>query len=70
MAGLNGDVGGVFPATTVLDEVDTQSPTGAYISQKVLIYDIIQEVVHHWGGEDLNNIVIEDVPLRIKRVMK
>lgn len=70
MAGLNGDVGGVFPATTVLDEVDTQSPTGAYISQKVLVYDIIQEVVHHWGGEDLNNIVIEDVPLRIKRVMK
>lgn len=70
MAGLNGDIGGRFPATTVLDEMDTQSPSGQYISEKVLVYDIIQEVVHHWGGEDLNNIVIEDVPLRIKRVMK
>lgn len=70
MAALNGEIGGTFPATTVLDEMDTQSPSGAFISKKVLVHDIIQEVVNHWGGEDLNNIVIEDVPLRIKRVMK
>lgn len=70
MCGLNGEVGGIFQSTTILDEMDTQSPTGQYITEKVLIYNLIQEVVHHFGGEDLNNIVIEDVPLRIKRVMK
>lgn len=70
MARLNGDIGGTFQSTTILDELDTQSASGQYVSKKVLVYDIIQEIVNHFGGEDLNNIVIEDVPLRIKRVMK
>lgn len=70
MAGLSGEVGGTFTATVQLDTMDTQSPSGEYISEKVLVYNIIEELVHHWGGEDLNNIVIEDVPLRIKRVMQ
>lgn len=70
MCGLNGEVGGTFQATTILDEQDTQSPSGQYVTEKVLVYNIIQELVHHFGGEDLNNIVIEDVPLRIKKVMK
>lgn len=70
MCALNGDVGGVFPSTTVLDEVDTQLPNGEYISKKVPIYDIIVEVVNHFGNEDLNNIVIEDVDTRIKQVMQ
>lgn len=70
MCGLNGEVGGTFPAAVILDEMDTQSPTGQFIQQKVLIYDIIQEIVHHYGGEPLNNILIEDVPNRIKRVMR
>lgn len=70
MFGLNGDVGGKFSSTTILDELDSQAPSGEYISEKVKIYQLIQELVHHFGGEDLNNIVIEDVPLRIKRVMR
>ena len=70
MCGLNGEVGGSFQATMILDEQDAQSPSGQYVTEKVLIYNIIQELVHHFGGEDLNNIIIEDVPLRIKRVMK
>ena len=70
MCGLNGEVGGTFPAAVILDEMDTQSPTGQFVHQKVLIYDIIQEIVHHYGGEPLNNILIEDVPNRIKRVMR
>lgn len=70
MCGLNGEVGGTFPAAVILDEMDTQSPTGQFIHQKILIYDIIQEIVHHYGGEPLNNILIEDVPNRIKRVMR
>lgn len=70
MAGLNGDVGGKIPSTTVFDELDTQSPSGEYITKKVLIYDIIMELVNHFGGEDMNNIVIEDVDTRIKRIMQ
>lgn len=70
MSMLNGDAGGTFPSTIILDEQDTQTETGEYTTEKVLIYNIIQEVVHHWGGEDLNNIVIEDVPTRIKRIMR
>ena len=70
MAMLNGEVGGVFPATTILDEMDTQAPSGEYIVEKVLIYNIIQEVVNHFGGEDLNNIIIEDVPEQIPQVVK
>ena len=70
MSTLNGDVGGMLPATTIFDEEVTQDPTGKYVTQKIPVYKIIQEAVHHFGGEDLNNIVIEDVDLRIKRVMK
>lgn len=70
MAMLNGDVGGTLPATTIFDSMDTQLPDGTYIEKKVLIYNIIQEVVHHYGGEDLSRIVIEGVPLRIRRIMQ
>lgn len=70
MAMLNGDVGGTLPATTIFDSMDTQLPSGEYIEKKVLIYNIIKEAVNHYGGEDLNRIVIEGVPLRIRRIMQ
>ena len=70
MAMLNGDVGGTLPSTVIFDSMDTQLPNGQYIEKKVLIYNIIQELVHHYGGEDLNRIVIEGVPLRIRRIMQ
>ena len=70
MAGLNGEIGGTFSATTILDEQDTQLEDGSYATTKVLVYNIISEMVNHIGGEPLNNIVIEDVPSRIQRVMR
>ena len=70
MCMLSGDLGGKFGSTITFDVMDTQLPSGEYAEEKVLVYNIIQELVHHYGGEDLNNIVIEDVPLQIKRVMK
>lgn len=70
MSLLNGDIGGKFSSTTVLDEVDDIDETGVTVSKKVLIFDLIQELVHHFGGEPLENILIEDIPLRIKKVMK
>lgn len=70
MAMLNGDVGGILPAAVILDEEDTQTTEGKIVSEKVPVYRIIQELVNHFGSEDLNNIVIEDVPLRMKRLVK
>lgn len=70
MAMLNGEIGGTFPAMVTFDSMDTQLPDGSYATKKVLIYNIIKEMVNHYGSEDLNNIVIEDVPLRIRRVMR
>ena len=68
---LNGDIGGKFTSATVLDEADDiDEETGKTVSKKVLIYNIIQELVHHFGGEPLENILIEDIPDRIKSIMK
>lgn len=66
---LNGDVGGKLPATVPFDTMTTQLADGTITEQKVLYYNIITELVHHWGEEDLNNIIIQDVPLRIRKVM-
>ena len=71
MCGLNGDIGGSFPAPVILDQVDTQDPiTGKKVTKKVRIYDIIQELVHHYGGEPITNILIEDVPIRIRQIVR
>lgn len=70
MAMLNGDVGGMLPGVVRFDAMDTQIKDGQWVEQKVLIYNIISELVNHYGGEDLNNIVIDDVPLRIRKIMK
>ena len=66
---LNGDVGGKLPSTVQFDMMTTQLADGTITDQKVLYYNIITELVHHWGGEDLNNIIIQDVPLRTRMVM-
>lgn len=70
MAMLNGDVGGTLPGTVRFDAMDTQTKDGQWVEQKVLVYNIISELVNHYGGEDLNNIVIDDVPLRLRKIMK
>ena len=67
---LNGDVGGTLPATVQFDTMTTQLADGTITEQKVLYYNIITELVNHWGEEDLNNIIIQDVPLRVRRVMQ
>lgn len=70
MAMLNGIAGGKLPAATIFDTEITQLSSGESAEVKVPVYRIIQEAVNHFGGEDLNNIVIEDVDLRIKHVIQ
>lgn len=67
---LNGFSGGTFPAPIILDTMDTLDEKGNPVSKKVPIYQIIQELVHHFGGEPLGNIVIDGVPKKIKKVVR
>jgi hypothetical protein len=60
---LNGDCGGTFPASVSLDTYDTLDPeTGAIVTEKITIYQLITELVNHWGGEQLSKIIIDGVP--------
>ena len=67
---LNGDIAGQLPSTVQFDTMTTQLADGSVVEQKVLYYNIITELLNHWGGEDLSNIIIQDVPLRIRKIVQ
>ena len=68
---LNGECGGTFPASVTFSEMDTlDEETGQIITVQPTIYQIIYELVHHFGGEQIGKIIISDVDQRIKQVMK
>ena len=67
---LNGECGGIIPASTVFHEYETVNEDGEYVILRPTIYQIIQEVVNHFGGEQLGKIIISDLDTRIKKVMK
>lgn len=67
---LNGECGGVIPASTTFHEYETVNENGEYVILQPTIYQIIQEVVNHFGGEQLGKIIISDLDTRIKKVMK
>ena len=67
---LNGFAGGTIPAAADLHLIDTLDENGNSITIYPTIYQIIQELVHHWGGEQLGKIIISDLDNRVKRVMK
>lgn len=70
MALLNGECGGVLPASTVFHEVEDIDENGNIEITNPTIYQIIQEAVNHFGGEQLSKIIISDLDSRIKKVMK
>jgi hypothetical protein len=68
---LNGDFGGTIPAATDLDyieEVDADS--GEIVSRKATIFQTIQELVNHYGGEQLGKIIISDLNTETKQVVQ
>lgn len=67
---LNGECGGVIPASTQFDEYETTDENGQYVVERPVIVQIIKEAVNHFGGEQLGNIIISDLDTRIKQVMK
>ena len=71
MALLNGECRGTFPASVTLSEVDDINQKGEIqIKEKVSIYQLIQELVNHFGGQQLGKIIISDIENKIKKVMK
>lgn len=67
---LNGECGGTFPASVVFDNYLTIDENGNQIISRPTIYQIIQELVNHFGGQQLGKIIISDLDTRVKQVVK
>ena len=67
---LNGECGGVLPSSVTFNEYETINENGEYVISYPTIFQIIQELVNHFGGEQLGKIIISDLDTRIKKVMK
>ncbi|MBR4983872.1 MAG: hypothetical protein IKY94_15105 [Lachnospiraceae bacterium] len=66
---LNGDVAGVIPETVIFHEAEIVDENGDIYYQQILIFKIIQELMHHYGGEKISNIYIADIPEQIRYLM-
>lgn len=67
---LNGDVGGTLPAPVTLHEKYTRNEDGSTTVTKALLYDIIRESVIELGEQDPSKIIINDVPLTARKVLR
>ena len=67
---LNGECGGTIPASTVFDTYQTIDENGEYIIERPTIYQIIRQLVNHFGGEQLGKIIISDLDVKVKQVMQ
>ena len=70
MALLNGECGGTLPASVTFSEIEDINSEGQIQITQPTIYQIIQQLVNHFGGEQLGKIIISDVDKRIKKVMR
>lgn len=66
---LNGDCGGLIPASTNFAEVEYINGEGHLAIDQPTIYQIIRELVNHYGGEPLYKIIIDGVPTTISQCM-
>ena len=67
---LNGECGGGLPAPITFDSYDQIQADGTVTSVPQTIYSIIQTLVANYGGEALSKIMINDVPLDIKQIVR
>ena len=67
---LNGDCGGTFPAAVIFDNYSTIDENGEEVIERPTIYQIIQQLVNHFGGQQLGKIIISDLDNRVKQVVK
>ena len=69
---LNGDLGGEIHSSVEFSNQDELVDSDSVTLEKnpVLIYNIIKQLVNHWGNEQLTKIIISEVPLQIKQAVK
>ena len=67
---LNGQCGGVLPAATIFDNYEVQDDNGQIKIVYPTIYQIITELVNHFGEQQLGNIIISDLDTKIKQIMQ
>lgn len=67
---LDGECGGTLPASVSFDTIEEKDENGEPIEKKIPIFQIIQELVNHFGEIPLTKILISDVDLEIRQVMK
>ena len=70
MALLNGECGGTLPASVVFNQIEDVNEDGSIQTTFPTIYQIIQELVNHFGGQQLGKIIISDIDNKIKKVMR
>lgn len=67
---LNGECGGTLPASITFHNYDQVQADGSVTRIPQLIYDIIQTLVHNYGGIPINKIIINDIPREIKQLVR
>lgn len=67
---LNGNAGGVIPAAVTFSESEYVDDDGNTVIEHPTIYQIIEELVNHFGEEKLANILITDLSETVKQVVK
>lgn len=69
---LNGDLGGEIHSAVEFSAQDELVDADSLTLDKnpVLVYNIIKQLVNHWGNEQLHKIIISEVPLQIKQTVK
>ena len=70
MVKLNGTVGGTIPASIILHERQEIQPDGTIIISYPTIFQIIREIVSEYGEENLDNIIISDLEMDAKALVK
>lgn len=67
---LNGEVSGKLVAPVSLHEKYIRGENDTLIIKPVSMYDIIREAVIHLGGEDPTKVIINDIPLEAKKLLR
>lgn len=67
---LNGECGGGLPASVIFDSYNQINEDGSVTEVENRIYDIIQTLVINYGGENINKVFINDVPLETKQIVR
>ena len=67
---LNGTSGGGLPTSITFHEYDQLMEDGSIEAIPQRMYDIVLTLVHNYGGIPLSKIIINDLPLQIKQIVR